>query len=43
MTIGEIITSTQYMVLGLQSIDSTQTEQFARMAEKKLLEVLNCP
>lgn len=38
--ISDTVTSIQYMVLGLQSIDSTQTEQFARMAEKKLLEVL---
>lgn len=41
--IGDTVTSIQYMVLGLQSIDSTQTEQFARMAEGRLLLVLNEP
>lgn len=41
--IGDTITSVQYMVMGLQSIDSTQTEQFARMAEGKLFQVLNEP
>jgi hypothetical protein len=41
--IGDTITSIQYMVLGLQSIDSTQTEQFARIAGENLLQVHNLP
>jgi hypothetical protein len=41
--IGDTITSLQYMVLGLQSIDSTQTELFARLAEEKLLQVHEIP
>lgn len=41
--IEDTITSIQYMVLGLQSIDSTQTEMFARLAEAKLLQVHEIP
>lgn len=41
--IGDTMISIQYMVAGLRSIDSTQTEQFARLAEQKLISILGNP
>lgn len=38
--IGDTLSSTMYLVLGLESIDSTLTEQFATTAEKKLTEAI---
>jgi hypothetical protein len=39
--IGDTISSIQYMVIGLEGIDSAQTEAFARTAEERLWDVLS--